>query len=55
MAKPSKATRLTRFERWRARRPNRCRVIETAVTTALISGVVIAFAALLWQLAATGN
>jgi hypothetical protein len=50
----SKTTRPTRFERWRARRPNRSRVIETTLTTALISGVLIAFAALLWQLA-TGN
>ncbi|MGW7667498.1 hypothetical protein ACWGJX_10180 [Streptomyces sp. NPDC054775] len=54
MAKAPKATRLTRFERWRARRPNRSRIIETAVIPLLIGSVVIAFAALLWQLA-TGN
>jgi len=54
VAKTSKTTQPTRFERWRARRPNRSRVIETAAIPVLIGGVVIAFAALLWQLA-TGN
>ncbi|MEU1600211.1 hypothetical protein ABZ468_47545 [Streptomyces sp. NPDC005708] len=54
MAKTSKATRPTRLEWWGAHRPIRSRAIETAITTALIGGVVIAFAALIWQLAA-GN
>ncbi|MGI5144236.1 hypothetical protein [Streptomyces sp. CA-106110] len=50
----SKATRSTRFERRRARRPIRSPTVEAALTTVLISTVVTVFAALLWQLA-TGN
>lgn len=37
----------TRWDRWRIRRPRRSTVVEAVITTALVSLVVVAFAAAL--------
>ncbi|MEU3736053.1 hypothetical protein AB0E78_03090 [Streptomyces sp. NPDC032198] len=38
---------VNRWDRYRARRPNRSRLAETVITTALVSLVVVAFGAAL--------
>ncbi|MGW5736694.1 MULTISPECIES: hypothetical protein [Streptomyces] len=39
---------VTRWDRYRARRPNHSRLAETAITTVLVSLVVVAFGAALY-------
>ncbi|MEV8318359.1 hypothetical protein AB0Q95_29780 [Streptomyces sp. NPDC059900] len=38
---------MSRWERWRARRPVRSRIAETAITTILVALLTVTFAALL--------